>query len=54
VANLIYFEVVELLLHFHHLVRMDSSFELPRSIRCMVWATDFDVSLHRLSQDKAR
>ena len=32
----------------------DSSSELSRSTRCIVWATDFDVSLNRISQAKAQ
>jgi hypothetical protein len=32
----------------------DSSSELSRSTRCIVRAVDFDVSLNRLSQAKAR
>jgi hypothetical protein len=35
-------------------ISADSSSELSRSIRCIVWAADFDVSLNRLSQAKAR
>jgi hypothetical protein len=33
---------------------VDSSSELSRSTRCIVQAADFDVSLNRLSQAKAR